>query len=102
MQRGGGGGRKKPCGFMGVHKQAAGRQRGGEGYGRESRSRLVRAISFTPSFLFKHKTWSRVAAHESGREAIYGLGSSSNSAGGAGTPLLNKAAQFFQSLLTDL
>lgn len=54
----GGGGCKKPCGFIGAHKQAAGKGK----YGRQSI-----AISITPSFLFKHKTWSRVAAHDSGR-----------------------------------
>lgn len=52
MQGGGGGGRKKQCGFIGAHKQAAGRG----GYGRESRSPLVRAISFTPSFLLNIKS----------------------------------------------
>lgn len=59
---GGGGGCKKPCGFIGAHKQAAGKGK----YRRQSI-----AISITPSFLFKHKTWSRVAAHDSGRKRIY-------------------------------
>lgn len=57
MQRGGGGGRKEPCGFIGAHKQAAGRGGG-------------QHISDPHSF-FKHKTWSRVSAHGSGRKTIY-------------------------------